>query len=280
MIEHENQIPEEGRNDAPLEVVGSRDVAPGTSQTPEDREQQYYRELVKSFYATLTRWQALLNEDRFQLSGEYQQAKNMQAFDVITTAEGNALVPVPQGDIVVYRNRNDQLDEPHDRIMSLLGVTTVFRPDLKRFEREYRIEPGLAGEQILADINGDQLRRVVVTVSGDTSRIGPLPLDYLHMQGLEIVAIQGVADFWSPEPEHQQHVVYYDLHEPTGKKMVAIRGGGGIKPMSDESATHLFTTIDALIPGTPAATQQLGRRRMPEIARPQQLPSPRRRPGQ
>src|SRR5260221_13946091 len=117
------------------QVRGGRKEAPpeSTSATP---EQQYYRERVDEFLAKVTRWQAILNEDRFQLTENWQRERDRKVFDVIATAADHTLMPVLQGDMATYRNAAHYLDQGNlldglpERVMSLLGDTVAFRTDL------------------------------------------------------------------------------------------------------------------------------------------------------
>jgi len=123
-----------------------------------------------------------------------------------------------------------------DVILRLSSHVGVDIPEWNEYEKRFTITPGQAGTQRLVDLNGEPFNHIEIAVD-KAEFVG-------YTQWLSVLARTGNGTL---------AVDYND------NKQILTRGESPVRDrgvMSNAYASHVFKTIDALIPGTPVVPQQ------------------------
>lgn len=244
-----------GRKEAPLEVVGSNDVAPSqdTSPTTEEKEQQSYRDLLNGFFEKLTRWQEIHEDKKYHRNSD----DKFSDFEVLQTSQGLTISPL---------NENSPLEKdakwgkvPPNRVLVMTRAINIDDPERHVFNREFIVRPGQAGEHLLVDSEGRPLNKIEIKVAGHKlARLNSLIISTEYAQYTNTME---------------------DRYKGVDYGQIKISRYLWFPLMSDEYATHLFNTIDALIPGSTSPIQQPERRASKETPISKALLSARRKLG-
>ncbi|HYT41772.1 MAG TPA: hypothetical protein VEP90_05460, partial [Methylomirabilota bacterium] len=191
-------------------------------------------------------------------------------FDVFSIPNGLYIAPT--------RDAPDFMYDPPNRILHVIDKTDLDDPELSIagvFQETFTICPGSEGKQLFVNPDGVPIREVTIEVS--------------NQRPIQSLEIQTKLPHTSQSQRNTYRHVSYDFREKNDilaersplfleNNLRIVRAYSLYDAMTDAYATHLFNTIDGLIPGAPAPHQS-GRRPTPELIRaPRQLPAPRRTP--
>ena len=251
-----------GRKEAQLARAGRESQGSDQARVyvPTDAEYVYYHELLQGFFKKLTRWHEIAKE--FEVGGakayrklhpgvgDYDEEDYASFFSVRQTRDGFAIRP----------SASLQYPPPHDLVLDIAAhkSSDISR---NRFSSNIRFHSGQAGEQLFLDLDHKPIRNAEIIVFSENEREETSPTRTLVIY----------TDLASDKPEEEyvgQCYVEYEIKSNT----LQIKREEGIVQMSDAYATHLFETIDSLIPGSTALHPRLEYRATLEQVAQRQVP--------
>ena len=220
-----------GRKEAPLAIVGTSNLGLQSQQeqvyTPNDPEYHNYQTLLRGYFEKFTRWQEILTAE------ECQENDLWRGFSVFRSDDGLFIKP---GTTWVG-------DDPPNKILQVRVHSYIDDPKRERFGKEYIIRSGQEGKHLLIDPDGEPLEMVRVNIGIQGDKYLAINTERLDITQDRRYYAYRQADyrFYGDTLEVSHQYSWYDV-------------------MTDEMATNLINTIDALIPRAPVANQQPERR--------------------
>jgi hypothetical protein len=244
------------------------DPQQATVQTPQEAEQQYYRELLKGFFATLAKWQAIFKESdpSFDNAKAEEKREWKRRVEVVQTQTGLVINHLDWRDYEKFNgiHRIERTKPDPNRVLNLTTYNST-NPGNGLTYTNIGLTTGIAGEHLIVDPDNKPLKRVCFSVVTSSP---PFNETLHHSLTIEATSNE-MMTYISPNDLTVSYVLEH--------RKLTVKPNFNSRLMPDSYATHLLNTIDALIPDSTNPFPQPERRATHELRSPMKLHAPGRR---